>query len=66
MEGSFEEWMKQVDRMCSSRLLVSVYDLPDRLYRDMYDDGYSPEEVVADIQDEYPEALYDSLEAFFE
>ena len=40
---TFEEWMKEIDRIVGQRFFISVYDLPDRMYRDMYDDGYLPD-----------------------
>ena len=37
--SEFEIWMVRVDRTVNAIALVSVYDLPDRPYRDWFDDG---------------------------
>ena len=42
MKQSFEDWMRAVDRAVSSKIGLSVYDLPDCCYRDWYDDGVRP------------------------
>jgi hypothetical protein len=56
---TFEEWMKEIDRIVGQRFFISVYDLPDRLYRDMYDDGFLPDEVVMDIEDDLSGGIFD-------
>lgn len=44
----FDTWMRYVDAEVSGLLGLSVYDLPDRPYRDMYEDEYTPEEAAAE------------------
>ena len=46
---SFAYWMNLIDQGLLSKAGIVTGDLPDRLYRDMYDDGKSPEEVVGEI-----------------
>ena len=53
----FEEWMQAVDNACWNIAQVSVYDLADACYRDMYDNGESAEDAAST-------ALYD--EGFYE
>lgn len=49
---SFNLWLKEVDRLLNEKLCVTTQDIEDRCYRDMYEDGYSPEEVVNEILEE--------------
>jgi hypothetical protein len=35
---TFEEWLKQVDRLLVAKTGLNHEDLPDYCYRDMYDD----------------------------
>jgi hypothetical protein len=44
---NFETWMKEVDELCRSEFIMSIYDLPDMPFRDAYDDGLSPGEFMA-------------------
>ena len=39
---SFETWLKLVNATVSRMIFVSIYDLPDRPYRDCYDAGLNP------------------------
>jgi hypothetical protein len=49
MELSFEEWMKAVDRQAIRKAGISIHDLADQPFRDLFEDGLDPAEVVADI-----------------
>ncbi len=40
--STFEEWMRQVDAYCWRGMGLSVYDLPDCLFRDWYDQRVRP------------------------
>jgi hypothetical protein len=40
---TFKQWMEQVDNWCWKLVGLSVYDLPDRCYRDWYDERVSSE-----------------------
>lgn len=43
---TFEEWFKKVDEEVQGIVGLSVYDLPDMLYHDMYDNGETAEYVA--------------------
>ena len=45
---SFEQWMKDLDRICWSNYGLSIYDLPDMCFRDAYDNGQTPVEFFED------------------
>jgi hypothetical protein len=38
---TFEEWMKEVDRVIMEKVFLTSDDLPDCCYRDWYEDGVS-------------------------
>lgn len=42
----FTEWMVEVNREVTIQTGLSAYDLADRPYRDMYDDGFTPREAA--------------------
>lgn len=44
---TFEQWMDLVDFNVQQRTGMSVYDLPDRCYRDWYDDGATPKQAAS-------------------
>lgn len=43
---TFKEWMHAVDQEVYSRVDMSVHDLPDAAFRDMYDGGSSAEQAA--------------------
>ncbi len=43
---TFEQWMKQVDRIVGHISGVSVHDLADANFRDWYDDEMDPQEAA--------------------
>jgi hypothetical protein len=43
---SFEEWLEKVDDLMEERYGVTIHDLSDQLYRDIYDSDLSPLEMV--------------------
>lgn len=45
--SSFDEWMKRVDALVQHAAGISVYDLPDCLYRDWYEDRLRPIRAAA-------------------
>jgi len=62
---SFEEWIREVDKLCIKRLGVSFADLPDvTTYRMIYDEGTDPETYFSD--DLLPEIEADFGYAFTE
>lgn len=71
---SYEEWIKEADRLCSRLIGVGVYDMEDYLWRDSYESGASPIEGLEGAIDYWSEwdpmfrdlvenaGLYDRLE----
>ena len=45
---SFSEWLKRLDGVFQARLMVSYNDVSDFNWRNLYDDGYSPEDAFDD------------------
>ena len=45
---SFQRWMQEVDEICISNYLMSIYDLPDMAFHDAYAAGQSPDEFMAE------------------
>jgi hypothetical protein len=45
---TFEQWMNDVDELCRSEFIMSIYDLPDMPFRDAFDDGLTPGEFMAE------------------
>ena len=43
---TFNQWMDQVDNCVVGKCGLSYLDLPDVCYRDMYDNGYDPNEAA--------------------
>jgi hypothetical protein len=50
---TFKVWMQKVDKLISSEAGISIHDLPDMCFRDMFDDGCTPEEVVEEALQEF-------------
>lgn len=46
--GSFEDWMRQVDRAMIRISGIGYMDIGDQLWHDWYDDGVSPKEAAED------------------
>ena len=46
---SFEEWMKQVDRVFGIATGMSTADVEDFPYRDWYEDGIRPARAANDV-----------------
>jgi hypothetical protein len=44
--ASFDSWMARVDEAIVRRVGVCSSDLPDFTYRDLYDQGVTPEEAA--------------------
>lgn len=40
--------MQEVDEICLSTYLMSIYDLPDMAFDDAYEAGQTPEEFLAE------------------
>ncbi len=47
---TFEQWMVKVNEAVGSIAFgLSVYDLPDIAFRDLYDDEATPEEAAREV-----------------
>ena len=46
---TFEKWIKQVDSILLAGLGLGYRDLRDRLWRDAYDNGQTPQDAVEDL-----------------
>ena len=46
---TFENWMKEVNKIVESKVIVSTDDLPDWHWMDAFEDGSTPKEAVADF-----------------
>ncbi|MBV6459406.1 MAG: hypothetical protein HONBIEJF_02554 [Fimbriimonadaceae bacterium] len=46
---TFQKWMQEVNEICVSTHLMSIYDLPDMPFYDAYGIGQTPEEFMADM-----------------
>ena len=44
----FKNWMETVDLLVTAEFGIGVFDLPDRLWRDMFDSGMSAMEAAQD------------------
>ena len=49
MTLTFNQWLADIDRILTNAIGLSHSDLVDRCWRDMFDDGISPNEATADI-----------------
>jgi len=48
----FHGYMRAVDALLHRRLGIGVFDLPDRCWRDAYEDEVSPNDAVAECLEE--------------
>ena len=48
----FAAWLRAIDALILDALGVGLFDLPDVLLRDMFDDGMTSAEVAADMIDD--------------
>jgi len=46
MKKTFQEWMREVDRILIKRTMLSSMDLPDVSYHDWYDSGCTPTQAA--------------------
>jgi len=51
-EKSFDEWKKAVENVINNTLMLSMDDLPDFDYYEMYTSGMSPNDVADSIMDD--------------
>jgi len=45
----FKTWLKEVDRLIANELGLGVFDLPDRLWRDMFDSEMDTIEAAEEV-----------------
>lgn len=45
-EYEFKDWYKKADSLCLAQYGLSLADLPDICYRDLFQDGYTPSQCV--------------------
>lgn len=48
-DTEYQMWMTRLDEAIIGRLGLSVHDLPDQPFRDLFDDGYEIEEAAEEI-----------------
>ncbi len=48
----FKEWMQNLDRLFTVQYGLSIHDLPDMCFRDWFDSGMEPDEVM---EEEFPD-----------
>lgn len=51
---SYEMWFKIADGYFTAAYGISLSDLPDRMYRDYYEENLTPKEM---LQEEFPDGL---------
>lgn len=51
-DPEFTAWLKRVDALCIRRVGVSILDLPDACWADMFEDGLRPGQALASVLDE--------------
>jgi hypothetical protein len=51
-EDTFESWMEKVNTAFIKATGLSVYDVEDQGYWDMWDGGYSVKDAVNEVMDE--------------
>lgn len=58
---TYEQWMKEVDKILLSKITLTTSDMPDFPSRDKYDDGVSPQEGAESCLEysEWPNELLD-------
>ena len=50
---TFDEFMKECDRICTARIGVGIHDMPDLTWRDFHEDGLSPMDSIDCALDEW-------------
>ena len=60
---TFNDWLKDCDKLVSSRVGLGIDCLPDARWRDMFDDGMEPIDAIDDAyydywSDDIPEELW--------
>lgn len=47
--GEFEEWLTELDKLVSDRIILSVFDLEDMNLWDSFHAGESPEDCLREV-----------------
>jgi len=56
-KNKFRDWLLQVNKIVFNKINIELQDLPDELYRDIFDNGYSATYMSGIIIDHYHELL---------
>jgi len=56
-DRAFREWMKKVDAALIRKCSLGSADLPDKSYRDRFDDGADPAEMAEEVFEECAEEM---------
>jgi len=51
-EKAYKNWIRKVDAECAKEIGLSIHDLPDFHWRDLFDQGYRANEAFTQFQDE--------------
>ena len=57
-ELSFEQWMNKIDKLLLRNFFMSIHDLPDMCFWDMFQDGITPKQVVEEIMSDMPSMFF--------
>ena len=50
-QALLDAWIAEIDKLVLARYGFSVHDLPDQPFSDWYEDGITPEQCIALIDD---------------
>lgn len=53
MENKFKTWLKECDKIVSSKIGIGIYDLPDAEWSSYFEDGLSPLDGVQCAYEDY-------------
>jgi hypothetical protein len=54
---TYNEWMKKVNALAWNTFGCSIHDLPDFPSRDLFEDGYTPEEFIEEVAEDMLEDM---------
>jgi len=46
---TFQKWMQEVNEICLSTYLMSIYDLPDMPFYDAFENGQTPDDFIQEV-----------------
>lgn len=50
-EPKFAMWGEEINRLCENEIGMSIMDLPDQNFRDMFEDGMTAAQAWEEIKD---------------